>query len=91
MRSGGTAAHHFNQLRDIGRCKKVQSDHGLGPPCRGGDLIEVEPGGIAGENSFGPCDAIQFGQQGGLDRHSLEHRFDDQITVVEDIASHRWA
>src|SRR5690606_4662511 len=43
---GGFAAHHFQQLHDVGRAEEVQTQH-LGRTLgRRGDLVDIQVGGV---------------------------------------------
>ena len=47
------AAHHLQQLHHVGRAEEVQADHVLRALGEGGDLVDVQRRGVAGEDGAG--------------------------------------
>ncbi len=84
-------AHHLEQPHHVRRREEVQAEHLAGPPrqhCR--DLVDVEIGGIGGQDGVGLCDLVERGEHLLLDGHLLEHRFDDDVGVLQHVvARHR--
>ena len=80
----GLRGHHdLEQLHDVGRREEVQSDHVRRARDTGGDFVDVEVRGVGGQHGAGLAHAVEFGEDGLLDTHLLEHRFDDQVCVLE--------
>ena len=53
------------------------------------DLVDVEARGVRGQDGAGLGDFIQFLEDGFLDLHRLEHRFDHEIDVLEVVVAER--
>ena len=47
------------------------------------DLVDVEIGGVGGEHRAGLGEFVERGEHFLLDRHGLEHGFDDQVSVLD--------
>src|SRR5262249_47490464 len=75
------AAHVLEQPHDVGRAEEMHADDGLRPVGGGGDLIDVERGGIGGEHGVGRCDLVELREDCLLGGHVLEHRLDDDVGV----------
>ena len=83
------AAHDLEQLHDIGRREEVQADHVLRPRRAGGDLVDVEIGGVGGEDRARLGDLVELAEHLLLDVHILEHRLDDQVAIGERVEVER--
>ena len=59
--------------------KKCMPATAAGRAGRRGDRVDVEIGGVGGEDRAGRGDAIELGKDLPLDRHVFEHRLDDDI------------
>src|SRR5690554_5341587 len=94
--AGLLAAHHFQQAHDVGRAEEVQTDYifrTLGEP---GNLVQVQRGGVAGQDGAGLAVGIQSLEDLLLDTHVLEDGFHHhihvgQVGVVGDAADQRHA
>ncbi|MNE35757.1 hypothetical protein D3C80_1295340 [compost metagenome] len=64
----GRAAHHFEQAHDVGRAEEVQADDVLWPTRDGGNGIDIQGGGIAGENRSDLAHLVQCAKHLLLDR-----------------------
>jgi hypothetical protein len=58
------------------KCRPMTRDGVRGA---GGDLVDVEIGGVGGEDGVGPGDGVELGEDGLLHVHVLEHRLDDEV------------
>ena len=56
----------------------MRAEHVLGPLGLGGDFVNVEVGGVRGEDRAGLGDRIEPFEHALLDLHVLEHRFDHE-------------
>ena len=86
---GRRAAHHFEQLHDIGRAEEVHADHVLRTFGEIGDLVHVERRGVGGQYCAGLGDLVEFLEHGLLDADFLEYRLDDQVGILEIVIGHR--
>ena len=77
------AADDLEQLHDISRREEVQANDVLRAAGAGGDLVDVEIGGVGRQDRAGLADGVELGEDLLLDVHLLEHRFDDQVAVGE--------
>ena len=57
----------------------MQADHVFRPFGGGGDLVDIQGGGIGRKDGAGLGDGVELGEQFLLYRHILEHRFDDDV------------
>ena len=80
---GLRAAHHLEQLHHVGRREEVQAEHVLRPRGRGRDLVDVEIGGVGGEDRARLGDLVELAENLLLDLHILEHGLDDQVAIGE--------
>ena len=53
----------------------------LGTRGGGGDFVDVERGGVAGEDGAGFADAVEVAEDLLLERHAFEDGFDDHVDV----------
>ena len=81
------AAHDFQQAHHIRRAEEVVADHRLRPRRGGRDFVDIQRGSVAGENRTRLANAIEFGEHFLLQRHALEHRFDDDVRFRKAIVS----
>jgi hypothetical protein len=75
--------HDLQQPHDVRRREEVQAQHISRTRGAGGNRVDVEIGGVAGEDRAGFGDAVQAREHVLLDRHLLEHRLDHEIAVRE--------
>ena len=61
----------------------MQAEHILRPRGRGGDFVDVEIGGVGGEDGARLGYRVELAEHLLLDRHVLEHRLDDQVAIGE--------
>ena len=81
---GLVAAHDFEQPHHVGGREEMHADApSPGRLVDGGDLVDVEIGGVGGEDRAGLGDRVELGEHVLLDRHVLEHRLDDEVAVGE--------
>ncbi|MNC46664.1 hypothetical protein D3C75_956900 [compost metagenome] len=59
----------------------MQADDVLWPACDGGNGVDIQSGGIAGENRAGLAHLVQGTKHLLLDGQVLEHGFDHQVSV----------
>ncbi len=62
------------------KCRPTTSWRALGD---GGDLVDVEGGGVGGDDGAGLGDLVELGEDLLLQRHVLEHRLDDEVGLAE--------
>ena len=55
-----------------------------------GDLVQVQGGGVGGENGAGFADFVQLFEHRLLYAHFFEHGFDDQIDIAQVVIGQRW-
>ncbi len=77
------AAHDFEQPHDVGRREEVHADDAFGARRARGDFIDIEVAGVRREDGAGLGDAVELAENLLLDVHVLEHRFDDQIGILQ--------
>ena len=77
------AAYDFEQGHDIGGREEVPADDVLRTLGGGRYLIDVQGRGVAGQDRAGLGDLVELGEDFLLERHVLEHRFDDQIAITD--------
>ena len=61
----------------------MQAEHVLRPRDRGGDLVDVEIGGVGGKDGARLGYRVELAEHLLLHRHVLEHRLDDQVAIGE--------
>ena len=83
------AAHDFQQLHHVGRAEEVHADDVLGPLGDVGDLVDVERGGVGGEDGAGLGDLVELLEHLLLHAHLLEHRLDDEVRVLQVVVVER--
>ena len=76
------AADDFKKPHDVRRTEEMQPDDILRPRRHCRDRIDIERRGVAGEDGAGLGDLVELHEDIALDRHVLEHGFDDQISVA---------
>ncbi len=81
--SGGGAAHHLEQAHHIGGTEEMQADDILRAAREFGDLIQIQRGGIRGQDRSRLHHGIQVLENLALDLHVLEHRLDAQIHAAK--------
>ena len=64
----------------------MADDH-LRPRRGGGDLVDIERRGVRRQDAVGLGDLVQLAENLLLQRHSFEHRFDDDVGLVETVVS----
>ena len=67
----------------------MHADHVAGPLGVGGDLVDVEAGGVGGQDGARLGDLVELLEDGLLDFHRLEHRLDDDVGVLEGVVVER--
>ena len=80
---GLVAAHDFQQPHHIGRREEVHAEHMVRPRGDGGDLVDVEIGGVGGQDRARLGDLVELAEDVLLDRHVLEHGLDDEVAIGE--------
>jgi hypothetical protein len=68
----------------------VVTDHHMGPRSSGGDLVDIERRCVSGQDGFGLCDLIDFGEHLLLERHALEDGFGDDVGLFETVIGKLW-
>jgi hypothetical protein len=81
VRGGVAGDDQLEQFHHMGGGEEVQADDARGVLRVDGDLVDVEVGGVGGEDGIGPGDGVKFGEDGLLDVHVLEHRLDDEVAM----------
>ena len=71
--------------------KKCMPMHMIGPAGDGRDLVDVEIGGVGGEDRALLGDRVELAEDLLLDLHVLEHRLDDEVAIGERIKIKTWA
>ena len=61
--AGGFAADDFEQAHHVRGAEEMRADDGFGPRSCGGDLVNIQRGGVAGENRAGLADAVELAQR----------------------------
>ena len=87
---GLLAAHHFQQLHHVGRAEEVHADHVLRALGERGDLVDVERGGVGGEDRARLHHLVERLEHLLLDAHLLEHRLDHQVGVLQVVVARAW-
>ena len=67
----------------------MRAEHVLGPLGHRGDCVDVEVGGVRGEDRAGLGDRVEPLEHALLELHVLEHRFDHEVGVGERIEVER--
>jgi hypothetical protein len=80
---GGGAAHHFQQLHDVGRAEEVQADHVLRPLREAAILSTSSVEVLVARIAPGLATASSFLNTCSFDAHLLEHRLDDEVGVLQ--------
>jgi hypothetical protein len=88
--AGCFAPDNFEQAHDVCGTEEMRPDDKLRPMSRGSDLVNVQRGGIAGENGSGLADLVELGKDFFLQRHAFENRFDDQIHARKSVQAQGW-
>ena len=84
-----TAAHDFEQLHHVGGAEEVVPDHLRGPPARLGELVDIERRRVGGQHTSGLGHTRKLRERRLLQIHVLEHRFDDDVDVIEAVVGRR--
>src|SRR5476651_1124027 len=69
---GGLAAHVLEQLHDVGRREEVHADYVARPLGVLGDLVDVEAGGVRGQDRARLCHGVELLEDRFLHFHRLE-------------------
>ena len=77
------AAHDLQQPHDVRRAEEVQADDIGGPGGGGGNRVDVERGRVRAEDRPWTRHLVQLGENPPLQIEALEHRFDDDVSLVE--------
>ena len=80
---GLLGAHDLEQPHDVGGREEVQPHHVLRPLGHGGDVVDVERGGVGGDDGARLGDFVELLEHLLLERHVLEHGLDDQVGLAE--------
>src|ERR1700680_363439 len=83
LRRGALAAHVLEQLHEGGRAEEMRAHYLLRARGAGGDGIDVEGGGVGGQDRPGRGHLIEAREDFPLHFHVLEHRFDDDVGARE--------
>ena len=75
------AAHDLQQLHHVRRAEEMRTEHGARPLRHVRDSVDVEIGGIGGQNRRRLGDLVELREDLLLDIHFLEHRLDDEVGV----------
>src|SRR5216683_2969262 len=86
---GGLAAHDLEQLHHVRGAEEVRADDVLRPPGEARDLIDVERGGIGGEDCSRLHHLVELLEDRLLHRQILEDRFDDDVGLREVFVAER--
>ena len=73
------AAHHFDEPHEVGRREEMQPEHMVRAGHRRGDGVNVEVGGVGGEDRARLGNAIERGEDVAFGVHQLEHRLDHEV------------
>ena len=87
---GLLAAHDFQQLHHVGRAEEVQADHVLRALGEAGDLVDVERGGVGGEDGARLHTSSSVLNTCLLHAHVLEHGLDHEVGVRRCRRSPAW-
>jgi hypothetical protein len=74
---GLLAAHHFEEAHHVRRREEVRADHVLRPLGDRGDLVDVERGGVGGEDRAGLGNGVELPEDDPASRPCARTRFDD--------------
>ena len=80
---GLLGTHDLEQPHDVGGREEMQAHHVLRPLRHGGDLVDVERGGVAGDDGARLGDFVELLEDLLLERHVLEHGLDDEVGLAE--------
>ena len=86
---GFLRADDLQQLHAVGRVKKVQPDHACGVFQHRSQLGDRQGRGVGGKNRIRPADAVELLPDALLDLHVFQHRFDDQVHVLQVVQGSR--
>ncbi len=78
---GLRAADDLEQLHHVRGREEVHAEHVARPRDARGDLVDVEVGGVGGEDRAGFGDPVELAEDLLLDVHALIDRLDDQVAV----------
>ncbi len=76
-------AHDLQQFHHVGRREEMRAGHVLRPFRHRGDLIDVQRRGVGEQERARLHHLVEFGEDRLLDVHFLEHRFDDDVAVLD--------
>ena len=80
---GLLATNDFQQFHDVGRAEEMQANHVFRALGGRGDFVNVQGGGVGGQNRTGLTDVVELLEDALLDVHVLEHGLNDQIHILE--------
>jgi hypothetical protein len=83
LRPGLRAAHHLQQLHHIRRAEEVHADHISWPAGRLREEVDVQRGGVGGDNGTRLAQRAEPRADLLLQVHVLEHRLDDEVATGE--------
>ena len=83
------AADDLEQLHHVRRAEVVVAEHLRRPAARACELIDVERRRIRREDAVGARHLAEFRERGLLQVHVLEHRFGDDVHLVEAVVAGR--
>ena len=63
--------------------EEMDADHHIGPRCGAGDLVDIQCRCIRSEHAIAFSNPVDFAEDLLLQRHVLEHGFDDDVGVSE--------
>jgi hypothetical protein len=81
VRPGLVGNDDFHKPHHMGGREEMQADDVLRPRGRRRDLVDVEIGGVGGQNRTGLAHPVEGPEDLALDAHFLERGLDDQINV----------
>ena len=83
------AAHDLEQAHHIGGREEMRAEHVLGPLGHRPDGVDVEVGGVRGEDRAGLGDRVEPLENAFLEVHVLKHGFDHEVGVGQRIEVER--
>ena len=89
--AGLLAAHHFQQLHDVGRAEEMQTDHVLRSLGKCGNLVHVQCRGVGRQNRAGLHHTVEFLEDFFLDAHFLKHGLNHHVSVFQIVVAQRGA
>ena len=74
-------AHDLDQFHDVRRAEEVHADDILGSAGDAADLVDVQVGGVRGQQRARPCDPVELAEDALLQFHVLEHGLDHEVAL----------